>query len=47
MNRALWPCPFSSPVALGKSKTLTEGIFYQTELKPEEKGLFRKSPKLI
>jgi hypothetical protein len=36
-----------SPVAPENSKILTEGVFCHTELEPEERGLFRKSPKTI
>ena len=36
-----------SPVAPEKSKILTEGLFCQTELKLDERGLFRESPKAL
>jgi hypothetical protein len=34
-------------MALGKSKRLKRGIFCQTKLEPEERGLFTKSPKIM
>jgi hypothetical protein len=36
-----------SPATPVKSKILIEGVLCQTKLKPEERGLFRKSSKTI
>jgi hypothetical protein len=47
LNRALWPCPFWSPEAPGKSETLKSMFSGKTGLEPKEGGLFRKSPKSL
>jgi hypothetical protein len=40
-----WPWPFWSLVAPGKLITLKRGVYRQTELESNERGLFRKCPK--
>ena len=47
LKRGLWFCSIPSPVAPENSKILTEGLFCQIELKPDKRGLFRKSPKSL